>query len=250
MMAKNSKVETVNDPDMKAAADEAAATTSTASIGNPDYEVEEPALPAVVKNENRAITGPATGLSIEGLQDVPVNIIPVPFVRVVQGQSKKIVLATPIKDAAGNDVTEAPEGTFYFNDIQECFRQLSFVMLRAKQQIVEFERDGEKKPTRQMLILGITTDTKKLFILALSVMSFSNFGRLMARFKEKKVSRAWEYEIIATSEKQENDKGKFWVQNFKIGEKLNNDQLDEMEQVYSEYGGALERQEEQAPEEQ
>lgn len=215
--------------------DESMAESKPAPIGNPEYEVDESAL-ANVEEKSKSVAVRGGGINIEGLQDVPASVIPVPFVRLVQGQSKKIDL---------EDGKEAPEGTFYFNDIKQCFAKLSFIMLRAKHQIVEFEREENgrtvKKPTKQILILGITTDTKKLFILALSVMSFSNFGRLVNMFKTAQISRTWEYEIIASAAKEENDKGKFWTQDYKLGEKLSSEQIDEMAEVYGEYGGVLDR---------
>src|SRR5882672_1728676 len=102
-------------------------------------------LPMVKENTKVAISG---GFNIEGLEDVPSSVIPVPFVRLVQGQSKNIKL---------ENGSEATEGTFYFSDLRRSFERLIFIMLRAKHQIVEFEREeivnGKKqmvkKPTKQ-----------------------------------------------------------------------------------------------------
>jgi len=196
---------------------------------------------ALAKVQNREISLRTPGLNIQGLEDVPASIVPVPFVRLIQYMSKNIDLYK----ALPNGDTEAPEGTFYFNDNQECFSRLSFVLIRAKHQITDFEREENGKmvvkPTKQVLALGITTDTKKLFILAISVSSFSNFGRLINRFKEAGISKTWEYEVVATASKKENDKGKFWVQDFELGDKLDPEQIEEMSKVYGEWGGVLDR---------
>lgn len=185
-----------------------------------------------VKNSSSSLTVPDFGINIEGLQDVPVSVLPVPFVKLVQGTSTKIEL---------EDGKDAPVGTFYFTDLQQAFEQLSFVLLRAKYQIKEFERDGEMVPTKQMLLLGITLDTQKLFILTLSVMSHSNFGRLVSKLKDRKTKHVWEYEVIATSEKMENKKGKFQVVNLQVGRKISDEEVEQMAKTYGEYGGVLDR---------
>lgn len=221
--------------------DEVLKDKTPAVAGNPDFipgEEEDKALSTVsVDTTSRSVALNTSGINIEGLQDVPSSVIPVPFVRLVQGQSRNITLT--------DGKSEAPEGSFYFNDIQQAYERLSFVMLRAKHQITIFDREENgkivKKPTKQILILGITTDSKKLFILALSVMSFSNFGRLINKLREAGVNQSWQYEIVATAEKQENEKGKFYVQRYDLGEKLSEAQIDEMAGVYGEYGGVLDR---------
>lgn len=189
----------------------------------------------VLKKESGvALESQFKGVAIEGLQDVPVSVIPVPFARVVQGQSKNIEMATG---------GEAPEGSFYFSDTQEAYDELEFVMLRAKHMIKDFERDGALVPTRVIQILGVRMDTNKLFILNLSLASFSNFGRLIARFNDMGVVSVWQHLIKATSEKKENDKGKFWVQSFNIVRELNEKELQIMQDKYREFGAVLEKQE-------
>lgn len=185
----------------------------------------------IVTSGNKAVALPG-GIPIDGLESVPTNILPVPFVRLVQGTSSKIELEN------GED---APVGSFYFNDLQRAYKELPFVLLRAKYQIKEFEREGKLVPTKQILLLGMTLETKKLFILTLSVMSFSNFGGLIAKFKEKGVTAVWEYEIKATSEKMENKKGKFQIANFQVVRKVTEEELNDLAEAYGEYGGVLDR---------
>lgn len=199
-------------------------------------EVEEKAVVLKKEVQNSLIDRSDFGIGIEGLQDVPTAMIPVPFMKLVQGTSKNIELEN------GED---APVGSFYLTDLQVAFKDLTFVMLRVKHQVIDFEReiDGQMKmvPTKQLLILGMDLDTEKLFILTLSVMSFSNFGRLIAKFKDQKVNAVWQYQVHVTSEKMENKKGKFQIANFQIGEKLTEDQIAKMQEKYGQYGGVIDR---------
>lgn len=205
------------------------------SIANPGDklpdETHETAI-ATVAHEGRALAQVGAGIPIEGLQDVSLSMLPIPFVKLVQGSSTEITLEN------GED---APQGTFYFTDLQKSFKELSFIMLRAKQETVDFERDGKIVPTKMVKILGITTATQKLFILSLSVMSFSNFGKLIAKLRDNRVTSSWQYEIKATAEKKENNKGKFWVSSFHLGDKIDEEMLEKMSAAYGEYGGALDR---------
>jgi hypothetical protein len=84
---------------------------------------------------------------------------------------------------------------------------------------INFERDGELIPTTQRKILGITMDTKKTFMLGLSISSFGNYGRLIAQMKDQKITESWSHMIKAKTLKTENDKGKFYVVEFDLGEK-------------------------------
>ena len=172
-------------------------------------------------------------LHIQGLEGLPTSIIPVPYVRLVQPSSKN----TEISDGV-----EAKPGNFLFNDTKQEVESLSFVLLRAKHGQVQFERDGELVTTSKIAILGVT-DNRKLFILSLSPTSFSNFGQLIAQLKEKDITASWLYEILATSEKKENEKGKFYVVKFGIKNKLEETELAEMEELAKNYTSVPERRE-------
>lgn len=199
----------------------------------PDQE-EQPKQPertiAVKQNNKIAVD---KSLDIQGLEDVPSSMLAVPFVKLVQSNSEAVL----------QNGEEAKKGSYYFYDVKKEVEELKFIMLRAKPVEREFERDGKKTLVKQMLMLGATTTDKepKLFILILPVSSFSAFGKLIAMFKEKKVSSVWQYEITAKSLPKENDKGKFMVADFSIGNKLPEVAQDRMREAYGEYGGVLER---------
>lgn len=175
-------------------------------------------------------------LDIEGLEDVPASMLAVPFVKIVQFSSTKTVLESGV---------DADPGNFFFTDLQTQEKELKFVMLRAKPQIREF--DDDKSPTgkrmvRQVLVLGMILESQKLFILILPVSSFSSWGKLLSKLKENKVLSVWESELVASTELQKNDKGKFYVANFQIGRELDDDEIGRMAATYGQYGGVLERQ--------
>lgn len=176
------------------------------------------------------------GLGIQGLEEEDASILPIPFVRVVQGQSK---------DTKMKDGKDAPEGTFFFGDTREAFPELNFCILKSKVVTTVFKdpNTGADKPTPQRKILGITMDTKKVFMLTISVMSFMEYGRLVAEMKQNKITEAWSHIITATTEKRENDKGKFQVVVFKLGEKLTKEDETEMGLAYEQFKRVFEKDE-------
>lgn len=175
-----------------------------------------------------------TGIPIEGLQDVSVSLLPVPFVKLVQPTSKNVDLA--------DGKTEASQGTFYFTDLQVAVPELNFVLLRAKQEIVEFDdKDGKKIKVPKIALLCRTMETQKLFIISLSRTGFSPFGKLIAKLKEAKMPASWHVEVKATTERKENDMGKFYVPSFNIVRNMSQDEIDELATAYGEFGAALDR---------
>ena len=193
--------------------------------------------PEIVKKDTADLVLPrvAGGLGIRGLEEEDASILPIPFVRVVQGQSK---------DTKTKDGKDAPEGHFFFNDTREAFETLTFCILKSKVVVTEFERDGVKKPTTQRKILGITMTTKKVFMLTISITSFAGYGRLIAEMKQNKVVNVWDRMVTATTEKQENDKGKFFVVNFALGEALTAEDTIELGFEFEQHKKVLEKKDE------
>lgn len=195
--------------------------------------------------ENRAIASPNAfkGVSIEGLESVPASMEAVPFVRLVQPTSQKTQMANG---------KEALVGSFLFNDTQEAYNELEFVLLRAKHEFIKVDKktgqfvtdefEGETLLKPRVSILGIVVDLEKLFILSLSATSFSSFGKLIAKLKAINADKSYRFLISATSEKQENNKGKYYIVNFKLGQELDTETLMEMEKKALEYGVVLDRQ--------
>lgn len=188
----------------------------------------------IVETKKQELAVPSTGLGIQGLEEEDASILPIPFVRVVQGQSK---------DTKMKDGKDAPEGSFFFGDTREAFTKLNFCILKSKIVTTVFKdpNTGADKPTAQRKILGITMDTKKVFMLTISVMSFMEYGRLVAEMKQNKITEAWSHIITATTEKRENDKGKFQVVMFKLGEELTKEDRIEMGLAYEQFKKVFEK---------
>lgn len=204
--------------------------------------IGDSALSTVPKEQEIAVHGQFKGVNIQGLESIPASMVAVPYCRLIQPTSKKTELANG---------QEAPLGSFFFNDIQESVPMLNFVLLRAKHELKRVDKDGQfvqddyvgvtsTKPV--VSILGITTDTNKLFILSLSATSFSSFGKLIAKLKGLAIDKTWRFKFTAESEKTENAKGKFYIINFNIDKELSEKEREAMGQIASEYGVVLDRQ--------
>lgn len=221
---------------MKNKTEEAQAIDETlANIG-------ESSLSTVPKETALTTPGGFRGVNIEGFEAIPASMVAVPYCRLVQPSSKNTTLA---------DGSEATAGHFLFNDIQETTPQLDFCLLRAKHEMKWVNKDGnfvtpeaEDKDHQKAVvsILGITLDTDKLFVLSLSATSFTAFGKLLAKFKALKVTQSFTYRIVASTCKTENKKGKFYVIDFTLEDKLEADEVTKMSTIACEYGVVLDRQ--------
>lgn len=183
-------------------------------------------------------------MDIVGLEEVPTNMMPVPFYKLVQPGTTGVTLS---------DGQDAPPGTFFMADSGECVKELTFALLRAKRKTSTFtEEDGSTSTTNKMAILGINLTNMSPFSMDLSVASFSGFGRLMKQFKESKATVAWQFQITATTEKKEEtkmikgkmQKVKYYVVNFSLGEKaLDTETIDLMQKGYEEFASTLDKNE-------
>lgn len=177
---------------------------------------------------------PKMSLGIQGLEEEDTSILPIPFVRLVQGQSKKVKM---------KDGKEAPEGWFFWDDTKEAIPELHMAILKSKVVATVFEdpTTGKPKTVNQRKIVFVSLDSKKVGMLTISTMSFSRYGRLIAEMKQNNVTEVWSHIIRATSEKTENDKGKFQVVNFEFGEALTEEDKIEMGLVYEQFKHIFEK---------
>lgn len=182
---------------------------------------------------------------MEGFEDVPDSEIMRPsFVRVVQPMSKDI-------EIAGG--AEAGLGEFYFNDLRYSSETIEICYLRGKSVQVNFPKKdaetGQMKDDwkKQIKILAICLDPKCLIILTLSVTSFSNFGKFKSDLKKLKAKAGYEYKVLLSTHKEENDQGKFWVTDFEVGEKNSPSDLHEFGKFFEDYKNALEQRDDKNP---
>lgn len=170
-------------------------------------------------------------VGIEGM-DLPASMISLPYVKLVQKSSSKTILTN------GKD---AEPGKYYFTDSKSAVDALEFVILRSKVAEREFVQDDRMVKVTQLMSLCITSDMSSLFILILPVTSFTSWGKLIASMKGRGIKSAWEYEVIARSEKRQNTKGQYYVADIQLGKKISKEDQEIMSAKYAEYGGVLER---------
>ncbi len=196
----------------------------------------------VEKHTDLAQTGEKM-MAVEGLEDIPVSMIPVPIYKLVQPGSTKI---------ATSDGGDAPAGTILMKDNGEAVESFKFLLLRAKRQVRKFlDDDNIEQQSPVITILGLNIDRGfSPFVLSLSVASFSPFGKLMAQIKEAKITTAWQFTIKVTTEKQEMEKNtssgrkmvKYWILNFVLGKtETSEEDLKIAELAYQEFAASLDR---------
>lgn len=195
-----------------------------------------------LKVEESSAVAKTGSVGIKGLEEVPSNIIPVPFYKLVQPGSTNVTLA---------DGKDASAGSIFMMDSGSALESLRFALLRAKRINREFTNDqGELVKTVSIGVLGINIANYSPFILNVSVSSFSNFGVLMKQLKDKKASFAWQYPIVATSEKIErmkdtgrgNQMVKYFTLNFAVESKpFTEDETTLLTDAYKEYASSLDR---------
>ena len=185
----------------------------------------ETTVPAITDTNHREMIG------FEDIQDA--DIMRVTYVRVVQPTSKKLDLA---------DGKEAQPGTFIFDDTKQAVESLEICYLKGKMVDANFPKDGKDDWTRQLKLLVMTSDPKMVVIITLAATSFGNFGKFKAKLKEMKAGAGYEYKTLLSTHKEENDKGKYYVVDFEIGEKNSPEELKEYMTVFEAYKNVLEGQ--------
>lgn len=199
----------------------------------------------VVRVERSGELAPKRTMQVAGLEEVPMNIIPLPFYKLVQPGSSNIQLT---------DGKDAPTGNIYMKDSGKSVGTIRMALLRAKHQRKQFTGDdGEMVSSVSMGVLGVNLDGFTPFILNVSVASFGNFGQLMKQIQEREVTRAWEYPIKITTVKREEtkmikgrpQKVKYWVLAFELETtKLEENALGMLDSAYEEFAASLDRQSE------
>lgn len=203
---------------------------------------EEKAI--TLEGSESKVVVPQKNLEIQGVEEIPTSMIPIPFIKLVQPGSTNVTLSS------GKDATP---GMFYLTESGQEVEKLHFALLRAKRRVSEFQNEaGEDVRSITIGILGISLEDYTPFILTVSVASFSNFGRLMSQLKKREAKKAWEFGITATTQKIETTKAgrkvKYWVANFQLDEKgLDETGMKMLDDAYTEFAGGLDKQ--QTPEE-
>lgn len=206
------------------------------------FKKVEESMPVRVERSGELLKNNGSTMAVAGLEDVPTSMIPVPFYKLVQPGSTGITKS---------DGTDAVAGNFFMGDTADEISSLRFLLLRAKRQTRQIIDDnGNPQQTLTMAVLGLNLTSMTPFILSVPVSSFTNFGTLLGQYKARKVQRAWDFPITATTEKQEVQKQttrglqmtKFWTINFLLeNEPVSQDELALAEGAYREFAAKLDR---------
>ena len=179
--------------------------------------------------------------SLNGLEDLPRSIIPVPYYTFVQPSSKKVTLP---------DGTRAENGTFLMNDIRQTAHELAFIILRAKRQVRQQLNDQNVlEDVVSLQVLGFNLERKKPFILGVPVTSFAALGKVFEELEERQASSVWDYAVYLTSEEIKKTKKiagqpqqvNYWVIEAEVGEALDDEKKKIAEQLFNDFGGKLDR---------
>jgi hypothetical protein len=187
---------------------------------------------------------PERTFGINGLNDVPRSIIPVPYYKLVQPNSTKVILP---------DGKRAPDGAFLMQDVRKFVKELEFLILRAKRQTRDQKGDdGQLDKVVSLNVLGLNLANKKPFILSVPVTSFSAFGKIFEELEEMDVKNAWECSVSATTfEKQEEKETatglkrvNYWVIELEILGKPDKETEELAQDYYDDFAAKLDRNDE------
>lgn len=203
-----------------------------------DIKNEKPApveLPAVKVEHHNEVAVKRQGSGIVGLEDVPTDIIPLPFYKLVGPNSKKVNRAS--------DGKRATPGS-YFTDLNEEVATVRSAIIRAKRTTREMKNNetGQVESKPVINILAVDTSNMSPFLISVSKGSFSNFGRMMNWFVKAQVKHVFDYPVILGSQFVETGEFPYWAMTF-TPEKdaFSKDDLETMAMVYNQYASVLDR---------
>lgn len=194
---------------------------------------EDVTLP--VKLEHHAeVAVKRRGAGIVGLEDVPTDIIPLPFYKLVGPNSKKVTKA---------DGKRAVPGSF-FTDLGEEVQTVRAAIIRAKRSVRQMKNmetgNMENKPV--INILAVDTANMTPFLISVSKGSFSNFGRMMNWFVKNQVKHVFDYPVVFSGQFVETGEFPYWAMEFSPEKTaFDKDDLETMVTVYNQYASVLDR---------
>lgn len=165
---------------------------------------------------------------IEGLDEVPSGVMQIPYCSLVHPTTQEPGKARP--------------GQFLLRDTEEVVDKLEIGILRMKR----MENTKDNETWVDLKILAVRFPNLNPVILPVSVGSWSNVGKLIAKLKEKKAGKAWEYKVEVSSRQTKNkDNQPYYEHVFEVKEKMDEGAMVFLDEIYSHYANSLDR--EQAP---
>jgi len=194
-----------------------------------DEKQQELSVRADTKIITKTSANPDIG--IRGLEGTPISAIPLPRVKLVHPTTKGAV------NAKGEKV---PVGKFL--NVQSCkvYDNFNFSIIRAKPGVAEFKdpKTGELQRKDAFFLIG-ADDENKVFAMTITGASFWSFRSLLGMIKGSDAKSVWEVSVSAVADDREGDYGAYKYIKFSLGEKASKENLVILEDLYKEYGAAL-----------
>lgn len=185
--------------------------------------------------EPMQLAKPQATIGIPGLENIPMSILPIPFVKLVHGTSRNVFL---------KDGKKANPGTFYHTDTKEVEDEINFALIQSKFQkrMVENQKTGKMELKEFLNILGYDLVSKDLFIISLSALSaWRTFGMLMAQVRKAKLTASWEFYTTLKAVVVTSNGNEFQAPEFQLGERIASEDMQKAEKAYQEYGSVLDK---------
>lgn len=180
--------------------------------------------------------------TLQGLEDIPRSIIPVPFYKFVQPNTDKAFLP---------DGKRAENGTFLMQDVRKTVTELRVLILRAKRAVRMQKNDaGVLEKVVSLQLLAINLERQRPFILSVPITSFAALGHIFEQLELKGAAHSWDYPVYLTSQEiskpKETPQGLKNVTYWVVDASLEPTAIDEKAQtiaseMYQDFAGKLDR---------
>lgn len=178
----------------------------------------------------------ASGLSVQGLEDIPTSDLVLPIVKLVQGTTSKVDLA--------NGGTANP-GDFYNTADRVATEDITFSILRAKKIEVQYD---DNEPQANYALLGVIDGQLSetgVFMMRIPLTSMSAMKKIFTEINRKREDfpQVWAHKIKATSitRDRKNGSGSYRAMEMSIVGQNGEDVIEALTFMYETYATSLDR---------
>jgi len=194
--------------------------------------VTAPMAPARVEHHDEVAVAVSHSIGVSGFDELPTSIIPLGYYRLVQLNSKGVMLG---------DDTRAEAGSFY-TDIGEEVKSIRVAILRTKMGKHTVKKNGQDVEEAIIKVLAIDTKTLTPFLMNITKGGFSAVGRLMMEFKKKGITSSYHFPVVIASEFVQTKDYEYYVPSFSIEpNKFDEEEMGIMAAAFVEYAGVLDK---------
>jgi len=193
----------------------------------------EPSMaPARVEHHDEVAVAVKHSIGVSGFDELPTSIIPLGYYRLVQQNSKGVMLG---------DDTRAEAGSFY-TDIGEEVKSIRVAILRTKMGKHTVKKDRMDVEEAIIKVLAIDTTTLTPFLMNITKGGFSAVGRLMMEFKKKGITSSYRFPVVISSEFVQTKDYDYYTPAFQIeANKFDEEEMEIMATAFAEYAGVLDK---------